>query len=161
MTVIIHPGMSPHRYINYGAFSMNYLLESKELARFTDPDKIDTYDGIISSIQAIMNLLTVSLLVTFAAVGLTKGKKYALRAKDKMDRFRHTESTESGRLADLDGGGTSPSLPSILSSFRSMFGRAIGNGGSGGGGGGGGSDPSGQVGGSVQMTNVNPMLQRQ
>ena len=60
------------RYINFGAFSLNYLGLSQRYAEYTDPKSVDKFDAQIALINDIMQVLTFALFLSFGAVVLKK-----------------------------------------------------------------------------------------
>ena len=76
-------------YINFGALSMNYLVVSKSLAEFVDPDRIAGFDARISAIAVLMELLTFGLILSFGGVAIKKAvlKARQTRASGLRDRI--------------------------------------------------------------------------
>ena len=72
---------------------MNYLEALKTLAKYTDPQSVDTYDTHISAIGLIMEILTLALFASFGGVAI---KKVALRAYEMKHRISRGMSSGEG-----------------------------------------------------------------
>lgn len=102
-------------YINFGAFSMNYLTLAKDHAKYTDPQNADKYDAHIQTIGLLMEVLTLGLFASFGGVAI---KKAMLRMKDVKQRLVNRFSSNAGDAPHIEtaaaaGGGRSSSDLSV------------------------------------------------
>ena len=115
---------------------MNYLKALKTLAKYTDPQSVDSYDTHIRTIGLIMEILTLALFASFGGVAI---KKFAFRAREMKQRVSRGLSSADGdapqimvkkmfvrRVEDLKGrisrglsGAEAPQLESSQTATRS------------------------------------------
>ena len=148
LAFVTHPPqfVSSARYINFGAFCMQVLVFSRDMARRDgDEELAEENEGSIEVIGGIMEFLTFGLLLSFGGVAIKKAVVKAqstdlsdLRAKVK-GRTSDVASTISSRARDLCGrimdavskrskdGDRGPSFSVELSSIRTAAGGALAN----------------------------------